>query len=92
MILDYLNTDVENIFDGGLFKHFDFTIEALQGSTGVVLNRMNNINLDFIAPIDKSFLDQPSFYEDMLRDAMASLSILPLVRFTVLDIKRFNYL
>ncbi len=39
MIPDYLSTDVEYIFEGGLFKYFDFTIEALQGSTGVVLNR-----------------------------------------------------
>lgn len=69
---------------------FDFTIEALQGSTGVLLNRMNDINLDFIAPIDRSFLDQPSFYEEMLRDAMASLSILPLlmVRFPPINPKR----
>lgn len=68
---------------------FDFTIEALQGSTGVLLNRMTDINLDFIAPIDTSFMDEPFSREETLRDALASLSILPLlmVRFPPINPK-----
>ena len=64
---------------------FDFTTEALQGSTGVLLYRMKDINIDCIAPIDTSFMDEPFSREETLRNALASLSILPLlmVRFTV---------
>jgi site-specific DNA recombinase len=63
---------------------FDFTIESLQESTGVLLNKINNININCVAPIDTSFMDEPFPNEETLRDALASLSFLPLfmVRFT----------
>jgi site-specific DNA recombinase len=62
---------------------FDFTIDALQGHTGELLSRM--INLDFISSVDTSFIDQLEPSEKIYRDALASLSILPLfmIRFSV---------
>lgn len=54
---------------------FDFTIEALQGSASVLLNSMDHINC--IAPIDHSIISQIS-KEDMYREALASLNLLPL--------------
>ncbi|MDC3418481.1 recombinase family protein [Aquibacillus salsiterrae] len=73
---------------------FDFTIEALQGSTGVLLNKMNNININCVAPIDTSFMDEPFPNEETLRDALASLSILPLlmIRFPPINPKRSVHL
>lgn len=60
---------------------FDFTIEALQGSASVLLNSMDHINC--IAPIDHSIISQIS-KEDMYREALASLNLLPLfmIQFT----------
>lgn len=67
---------------------FDFTIEALQGSTSVLLNRMSEINC--IAPIDLSFMDAPFLREEMYREALASLNLLPLfmIRFSPINPKR----
>ncbi|REB77460.1 resolvase [Cutibacterium acnes] len=65
---------------------FDFTIEALQGSASVLLNSMDHINC--IAPIDHSIISQIS-KEDMYREALASLNLLPLfmIRFTPINPK-----
>ncbi|RZT23607.1 hypothetical protein [Fictibacillus sp. BK138] len=53
---------------------FDFTIEALQGSTSVLLNSMNQIKC--ITPIDHSIISQIS-KDDMYREALASLNLYP---------------
>lgn len=67
---------------------FDFTIEALQGSTSTLLNSISEINC--IAPVDLSFMNNPSYNENSMREALASLNLLPLlmVRFTTINPKR----
>ncbi|GIO22253.1 hypothetical protein J11TS1_08340 [Oceanobacillus sp. J11TS1] len=64
---------------------FDFTIEALQGGTGVLLNEMCTI--DCIEPFDFSILDDPAYKEKSLRESLGSLNLLPLfmIRFTVIS-------
>ncbi|MBU8730773.1 recombinase family protein [Cytobacillus oceanisediminis] len=67
---------------------FDFTIEALQGSTGALMNQMCEINC--IAPVDLSFMNNPSYNENSMREALASLNLLPLfmIRFPPINPKR----
>jgi site-specific DNA recombinase len=67
---------------------FDFTIEALQGSTSTLLNSISEINC--IAPVDLSFMNNPSYNENSMREALTSLNLLPLlmVRFTTINPKR----
>ncbi|CAF1831313.1 hypothetical protein NRS6141_02610 [Bacillus subtilis] len=40
---------------------------------------MTDINLDFIAPIDTSFIDKPFSLDETLKDTPASLSLLTLL-------------
>ncbi|MGG6359617.1 hypothetical protein ACQ5SI_10220 [Peribacillus frigoritolerans] len=65
---------------------FDFTIEALQGGTGVLLNQMSAMNC--VAPLDLSFMNESNNKEKTIREALASLNLLPLfmVRFTVTNL------
>jgi len=60
---------------------FDFTIESMAGATGEWFNEM--ASLEYIQPLDSSLLDLPSNSEKTIREALASLSVLPLfmVRF-----------
>ncbi|WP_342535217.1 recombinase family protein [Lysinibacillus sp. FSL K6-1151] len=62
---------------------FDFTIESVAGATGEWFNEM--VSLDYIQPVDSSLLDLPSNNEKTIREALASLSVLPLfmIRFTL---------
>ncbi|MYL41245.1 hypothetical protein GLV99_06375 [Virgibacillus massiliensis] len=66
---------------------FDFTIEALQGSSSTLINEMSKINC--IAPADLSFMDAPFSREEMFRETLSSLNILPLfmVRFPSINTK-----
>lgn len=68
---------------------FDFTIEALQGSTGVLLNKISELE-NYIAPLDLSFMDTPFSCEKMYREALTSLNLLPLfmIRFPPINPKR----
>ncbi|MED4015769.1 hypothetical protein [Sutcliffiella cohnii] len=62
---------------------FDFTIEALQGSSSILINKMSEINC--IAPLDTTFMEEQCSRDENFREALSSLNILPLfmVRFTV---------
>lgn len=62
---------------------FDFTIESMAGATGEWFNEM--VSLDYIQPVNTSLLDLPSNNEKTIREALASLSVLPLfmVRFSL---------
>lgn len=62
---------------------FDFTIEAMAGATGEWFNEM--ASLDYIQPVDPSLLELPSNSEKTIREALASLSVLPLfmIRFNL---------
>lgn len=55
---------------------FDFTIEALQGSSSILINKMSEIN--WIAPLDTTFMEEPFSREENFREALSSLNILPL--------------
>ena len=63
---------------------FDFTIEALQDSTSTLLNSMSEINC--IAPVDLSFMNNPSYNENSMREALASLNLLPLFMIRLIPI------
>lgn len=62
---------------------FDFTIESMVGATGEWFNEM--VSMDFIQPVDPSLFELPLNSEKTIREALASLSVLPLfmIRFTV---------
>ncbi len=66
---------------------FDFTIEALQGSTGALVNQMCEINC--VEPVDLSFMNDPGYKEITMREALASLNLLPLfmIRFPPINPK-----
>lgn len=66
---------------------FDFTIESMAGATGEWFNEM--ASLDYIQPVDSSFLDLPTNSQKTIREALASLSVLPLfmIRFTGVNSK-----
>ncbi|MCY8169726.1 recombinase zinc beta ribbon domain-containing protein [Bacillus inaquosorum] len=66
---------------------FDFTIEALQGSSSILINKMSEINC--IAPLDTTFMEEPFSREENFREALSSLNILPLfmVRFPTVNPK-----
>lgn len=63
---------------------FDFTIESMAGASGEWFNEM--VSLDYIQPVNSLLLDLPSNNEKTIREALASLSVLPLfmIRFTVI--------
>lgn len=52
---------------------FDFTIEALQGSPGTLVSQMCEVNC--IAPVDLSFMNDPGHKEMTMREALASLNV-----------------
>lgn len=60
---------------------FDFTIEAMASTTGEWFDEM--VSMDYIQPVDPSLFELPSNSEKTIREALASLSVLPLfmVRF-----------
>ncbi|WP_106495740.1 recombinase zinc beta ribbon domain-containing protein [Lentibacillus sp. Marseille-P4043] len=60
---------------------FDFTIEALQGSSSILINKISEINC--IAPLDRTFMEEPFSRDENFREALSSLNFLPLfmVRF-----------
>lgn len=66
---------------------FDFTIDALQGSTGSLVNQMGEINC--VVPVDFSFMNDLSYKENAMREALASLNLLPLfmIRFPSINPK-----
>lgn len=66
---------------------FDFTIEALQGSSSILINKMSEINC--ITPLDITFMEEPFSREENFREALSSLNILPLfmVRFPPINPK-----
>lgn len=60
--------------------HFDFTIDALQRDSAVLLSRLVETRaLDFVAPLEPEALDSlNNTHTESLGDLMKSLSILPL--------------
>lgn len=54
---------------------FYYTFEALQVDTGALLNQMSEINC--VAPLDLSFMNESNNKEKKMREAFASLNLLP---------------
>lgn len=66
---------------------FDFTIEALQGISSILINKMSEINC--IEPLDTTFMEEPFSREENLREALSSLRILSslMIRFPPINPK-----
>ena len=72
---------------------FDFTIEALQRSTDILVNKMNSA-INCVKPFDLSVINSPELKGKSIRDSLELLSILSLlmVRFPPIDFKRSIHL